>query len=102
MQSMSTATEHPLKGETSWYQDVRHIHDRHFHDPWQDRADAINQRYCLSRKHMLLTPGPGVPMPWFNGDIEAVEPGRWVLVISLNPHTDPDAQDALDRYASAK
>jgi hypothetical protein len=41
-------------------------------------------------------------MPWFNGDIEVVEPGRWVLVISLNHHIDPDDQETSDRYASAK
>jgi len=102
MKSLSAPTHHDLAGETLWYHEIRDIHNRHFHDPWQERADTINQRYALPRAHMLLTHGPGVPMPWFNGNIAVVEPGRWVLVISLNHQINPDAHDASARYARAK
>lgn len=84
-----------------WYQDIRDIHDRHFCDPWQERADVINRRYRLPRDHMLLTHGTAIPVPWFIGDIQAVQPGRWVLVISLNHHINPDAHQAFARYTSA-
>ena len=83
---------------STWYQEIRAIHDRHFNDPWQERANAINRRFNLPRPHMLLTHGPGVPMPWFNGDIERIEPGHWVLVISLNHQINPDKKEALDQY----
>ena len=83
-----------------WYQGIRDIHDRHFHESWQERADAINQRFQLSRGHILLTHGPGVPMPWFNGDIHSVEPGHWVLVVSLNHQIDSHAPEASSRQDS--
>lgn len=76
---------------TPWYQRIREIHDGHFHDPWQERADAINCRYQLSGSHRLVTHGPDIPLPWFIGDIEAVVPGRWVLAISLNHQVNPEA-----------
>lgn len=77
--------------QTPWYQEIRDIHNRHVHDTWQGRIDAINQRYALSGAHKLFTPDPDAPMPWFNGNIEAVEPGNWVLVISLNHYVNPDS-----------
>lgn len=99
---LSLPQGHGLVGQTPWYQEIRDIHDRHFHDPWQERVDVINQRYRLSRQHMLFTPDPDGPFPWFNGDIEAVEPERWILVISLNHFVNPDAREAYDRSTSAR
>jgi hypothetical protein len=89
-----------LSEQSPWYQEIREIHDRNFHHWWQERVDAINQRYALSRQPMLFTPDPGAPMPWFNGDIEAVEPGGWVLVISLNHYVNPDDRKSLPRVTS--
>ncbi|MBA3450051.1 MAG: hypothetical protein H0T18_02425 [Chloroflexia bacterium] len=83
-----------------WYQGIRDIHDRHIHDSWEERVDAINQRYQLRGEHILLTHGPGVPMPWFNGDIQSVEPGKWVLVISLNHQIDSNPSEAAPRMGS--
>lgn len=99
---MLPTPEHALERKTRWYQEIRAIHDQHFSDPWQERVDAINRRHNLPREHMLLTPEPGRPLLWFIGDIEAVKPGRWVLVISLNHYANPDAREALDGYASAE
>ena len=83
--------ENALDGDVRWYQHIREIHDGHFLDPWQERADAINQRYDLPPQHRLLTHGPGIPLPWFLGDVEGIEPGCWVLTISLNHQFNPDA-----------
>ena len=33
-------------------------------------------------------------MPWFNGDIESVTPGQWVLAVSLNHQVDSDPSGA--------
>lgn len=77
--------------ESHWYERVREIHDDHFQDPWQTRADEINACYGLSGPQMLLTHGPGVPLPWFLGDIEGIVPKRWVLAISLNHQVNPEA-----------
>ena len=81
--------------QAPWYQGIREIHDQHFHESWDERVAAINQRYRLTGEHMLVSHGAGVPMPWFNGDIEAIEPGNWVLVISLNHQIDRDGLEIL-------
>jgi hypothetical protein len=85
--------------ETHWYREIRDIHDGYFHESWQERVDAINERFQLSHEHMLLSHGPGIPMPWFNGDIHAVVPGRWVLVVSLNHQIDSNPPEASTRNA---
>jgi hypothetical protein len=87
-------------GKRPWYQGIREIHDRHFLDSWEARVEAINQLYQLTGEHMLISHGAGVPMPWFNGDIQAVEPGRWVLVISLNHQIDRDGTELPMHQAS--
>ncbi len=77
-----------------WYSEIREIHDRHFRDHWQERANEIYHKYGLAGDDRLVTPVPGGLMPWFNGDIEQVEPGRWVLVVSLNHQINPEKIDA--------
>jgi hypothetical protein len=81
-----------------WYRPVRAIHDEHFYDPWEEHLARLNARYGLQDDDVLLTHGPGLPPPWFNGDIESIEPGQWVLVISLNPKLNPRDLKARDRY----
>jgi hypothetical protein len=41
-------------------------------------------------------------MPWFNGDIEALIPGHWVLVVSLNHQLNPENQKSLDFYGDRR
>lgn len=89
-----------LAEKSAWYQDIRNIHDRYFHESWQIHVDAINNRYQLSGGHVLLTHGPGMPMPWFNGDVESVEPWNWALVVSLNHQIDSDPPDPSASHPS--
>jgi hypothetical protein len=93
--------EDGMAGHDRWYREIRGIHDGHFHDPWEARADAINQHLGLLPVHALRTPGEGVPPPWFIGDVDAVSPGRWALTISLNHQARPDAHETLDHFAGA-
>jgi hypothetical protein len=53
---------------------------------WDTHLDELNTRLGLGVDHRFSTNGPGEPPTFFNGDIDKLEPGRWVLVISLNPH----------------
>ena len=99
--SLPGSPEPGPEGQTPWYQEIREIHDRHFHDDGRSALTPSTSGYALSGAHKLFTPDPGAPMPWFNGNIEAVEPGRWVLVISLNHYVNPDTRIALDSDASA-
>lgn len=81
-----------------WHDAIRSIHEQHFGDPWQERLVAINQRFGLSGDNVFLTHGQTVPPPWFNGDIEAVRPGDWVLMVSLNPRVIPSEVETIRWY----
>lgn len=88
--------ETSLAEREPWYTEIRAIHDRHFDDPWQERADEINRKYGLSGNDRLVAPIPGYPIPWFNGDIEQLEPERWALVVSLNHQIDPEKTEVRE------
>lgn len=81
-----------------WYGQIRAFHDDHFYDPWEERLTQINARLALREDDVFLTHGPGLPPPWFNGDIEVVQPHQWILVISLNPRLNPRSHTAQDWY----
>ena len=49
----------------------------------------MNARHGLAGDDAFSVHVPGLPPVWFNGDVETIEPGRWALVVSLNPHTPP-------------
>lgn len=83
-----------------WYDEVRSIHDEQFYQPWQQRIQELNRRFMLAGDHVLLTHGRSVPPVWFNGDIERIKRGDWALMVSLNPHIDPNARQAFDWYDS--
>lgn len=73
-----------------WYAPIRLIHQRAFEEDWQLQVDHLNRRFGLSGKNRLMLPHLTLPPPWFNGDIERLPPKHWVLVVSLNPHLDPN------------
>lgn len=81
-----------------WYEPIWNIHENHFYDHWQERLSRINSRYQLTGENTLLTHSSTVPPPWFNGDIEAVQPGEWVLMVSLNPRVKPTETEAIQWY----
>jgi len=81
-----------------WYAAIRQIHQRGFEEDWQRHVDQLNTQFRLAGKSRLMLPHLTLPPPWFNGDIERLPPNRWVLVVSLNPHIDPN-DTSLDRYA---
>ncbi len=67
-----------------WLQKIRDLHDQHFAFDWYAHTIALNQRYGLRGDDAFTVNAPGLPPQWFNGDVEAIEPARWVLVESLN------------------
>ena len=79
-----------------WVRELRELHDQAFLVDWSAHLRALNRNLGLAGSHELAVPAPGFPPSWFVGDVEALEPRRWVLVISLN-----QAQhDAGDGYTS--
>jgi hypothetical protein len=84
-----------------WLQTIRDLNEQHFSFDWWAQAAALNERFQLKGGDALRTNAPGLPPMWFNGDIEAIQPGRWVLVVSLN-HNYSDAEEDLRWYVDQR
>ena len=86
-----------MSNSEPWYGPIRAIHDEHFHDPWEERLTELNARFGLQGDDVFLTHGPGLPPPWFNGDIEAIAQ-RQHLVDDPGPELDIaiDGGDAFE------
>lgn len=69
----------------AWRAELRHIYDEQFDYEWTAHIADLNRRHRFEDRHRLATAARGMPPVWFNGNIEALKPERWVLVISLNP-----------------
>lgn len=67
-----------------WVRELRELHDQAFLVDWVAHLEALNRDLGLTGSYELGVPAPGFPPSWFVGDVEALEPRRWVLVISLN------------------
>ena len=68
----------------SWLDELRHIHDEHFDYGWHEHLRGLNGSLGLEGAAALGLAAPGLPPSWFVGDAEALEPGEWVLAVSLN------------------
>ena len=75
---------------TTWVQRLRELHDRSFDYDWTAHVQALNERLGLDGPRELATPAPGLPPSWFVGDVENLEPDRWVLFVGLNQKRSPD------------
>lgn len=76
-----------LDKERPWWLELRKLHDEQFVFDWRSHVKRLNSTYSFD----FSTPD-GLAPPWFNGDVEALEPGNWVLVVSLNPQLDVKLQ----------
>ena len=68
-----------------WRAALRRIFDENFEYDWSAHLAVLNQRYRFEGDRSLSGTAAGMPPVWFNGNIDAIETGGWVLVISLNP-----------------
>jgi hypothetical protein len=83
---------------SNWKQRLRRIWDDADAVDWEAHLRDLNARYGLSGRHSLAVAAPGMPPVWWNGDLDRLEPGRWVLVVSLNPSLARAGR--YDRYAT--
>lgn len=74
-----------MNNPVDWRTELRAIYDEALEVDWDAHLTRLNADYGLSGRHALSTTDAGLPPAWFNGDIEAIDPGHWVLVIALNP-----------------
>ena len=72
----------PEPGE--WLTELRALYDKAFSYDWDRHVDQLNKRYKLHGSSKLGLLVRGQPPAWFNGDVEAIQPDRWVLVVSLS------------------
>lgn len=68
----------------TWVEELRALHDQSFEHNWVAHLRALNGDLGAVDRRELATPAPGLPPSWFVGDIEALEPGEWVLFVGLN------------------
>ena len=72
-----------------WISELRRIHDENFTFDWDGHVRSVNERLQLSGRDQFGLI-PGLPPAWFVGDVAAVTPEHWVLVVSLNQARDSD------------
>ena len=72
-----------------WLERLRQLHDGAFSVDWQSHVNGLNRTYGIAEESRLRTVAPGLPPVLFNGDVEALRPGKWTLVVSINPGSNP-------------
>jgi hypothetical protein len=77
-----------MTASSEWLADLRKLHDKAFDFPWGAHVIALNEQYGFKGDKRLSLSIRGLPPVWFNGDLKAIEPGTWVLTISLNHQAD--------------
>ena len=66
-----------------WARELRRLHEENFFD-WTSHLRDLNRALNLVGPDEFTVPNAGLPPSWFVGDVEVLQPGRWVLVVSLN------------------
>lgn len=72
-------------GEPTWLVALRQLHDQAFLVDWKEHLARLNARLKPSDPSQFSLPRADLPPAWFNGDVEHLVPGSWVLFVSLNP-----------------
>jgi hypothetical protein len=67
-----------------WVTELHRLHDASFQHDWERLAGAINRQFALTGDAELQPSIKGLPPIWFQGDVERIQSGNWVLVMSLN------------------
>ncbi len=73
-----------------WLNSLRALYKDALCYDWDSNVRKLNERYNLTAHRALSLQVAGLPPAWFNGDVESIEPGRWVMAVSLNPHVAPE------------
>ena len=81
---------------TAWLTELRDIFEKSKSVDWENHTRQLNFRLGLSGDDALCPSFQGLPPFWFNGDVEALRPGEWTLVMSLN-HQLPGGQEEVSR-----
>ena len=72
-----------------WIERLRQLHDGAFAIDWRSHVDGLNRAYGIADASIFRTVARGLPPVLFNGDVEALRPGKWTLVVSINPGSNP-------------
>ena len=76
--------------DPDWLNSLRALYKEALCYDWDSNVRKLNERYNLTGQRELSLQVAKLPPAWFNGDVESIEPGRWVMAVSLNPHVAPD------------
>ena len=86
----------------SWVVELRKLHDENFDFDWDEHIRGLNAAMEIERRHAFGLAAPRLAPSWLVGDVEAVELGRWVLVVSLNQarREEDEASHAARNYTA--
>jgi hypothetical protein len=74
-----------VRQKSPWWKPIKML-DAWAHEiDWEAHISALNQSYGFKGKQELSTSIKGWPPAWFTGNMEALQPDKWVLVVSINP-----------------
>lgn len=81
--------------DRAWINELRHLHEEAFAFDWHSHLARLNRDFGLQTGEWLRAAAPDSgKITLFNGDFEAIEPDRWVLVVSLNHQVgDPEVYE---------
>jgi hypothetical protein len=68
-----------------WWEPIKELDLSARQIDWTSHLARLNERYDLPPETAFSCSIPDWPPAWFTGNIEALQPGRWVLVVSINP-----------------
>ena len=66
-----------------WVRELQRLHEENYFD-WTSHLRDLNHRLGLGGRDEFTVPNAALPPSWFVGDVEALQRGQWVLVVSLN------------------
>ena len=70
--------------DATWVRELRRLHEENFFCDWTSHLRDLNHRLQIVGPDEFTVPNAGLRLSWFVGDVEDLQPGRWVLVVSLN------------------
>ena len=82
--------------DATWVRELRRLHEENFFD-WTSHLRDLNQRLDVAGRDEFTVPNEGLPPSWFVGDVEQLQPGRWVLALSLNQGSWAEKDEAWRR-----
>jgi len=78
-----------MNGRPGWIERLRALQLESFELDRESNLQRLNVKLQLPTESRFSLAVPAAPPPLFNGDVEAIRPGHWALIVSLNHQLEP-------------